>query len=69
MTHIHHERKCPSNMLNDSKCNLDLAIQCCLTGSLEVNSPNNVWSEGSFRHYQDKHDCFMNQLFEERSVS
>ena len=33
-----------------------------------MNSPNNVWSEGSFRHYQDKHDCFMNQLFEERSV-
>lgn len=42
---------------------------CLLSGSLDLQSPNTEWSGSSFRHFEDKQNCFSNQLFEKRTVS
>uniref|UniRef100_K1QHC2 Uncharacterized protein n=1 Tax=Magallana gigas TaxID=29159 RepID=K1QHC2_MAGGI len=42
-------------------------INSAIYGSLDIQSPNTEWSGSSFRHFEDKHDCFSNQLFEKRT--
>ncbi|XP_052681018.1 uncharacterized protein LOC128161694 [Crassostrea angulata] len=42
-------------------------ITSAIYGSLDVQSPNTEWSGSSFRHFEDKQNCFSNQLFEKRT--